>query len=235
MNRDRVYFASDLHLFSRRSEPQRFEAELQRTAEHARQIILGGDIFDFRWSSYRDNGATAAAAEAWLEQLVASQPQCRFEYLLGNHDCHADWIDRLEQLAARLPNLQWHGEVLRQGQDAFLHGDVLSGRVTPASLARRRARWAAHAPTGPVREALYQAALVARLHRLGTLIHPPRVVAFRLLQYLKRMGHGPETGLRRVYFGHTHVAVTEYKYRDITFHNGGAPIAGLAFRLVEVT
>jgi hypothetical protein len=198
--------------------------------------VLGGDIFDFRWSTLACTDRTARAAEQWLRKLVQPRPECRFDFLLGNHDCHPRLVERLMELSADAKNFHWHADVLRSGGDIFLHGDILSGRVTPRSLARRRAKWASHGPTAPWRQSAYQAAVNLRLHGLvGRIANPRPVVAFRLLQYLKHLGHGPESGLRRVFFGHTHVAMSNYQFRQVTFHNGGAPMAGLAFRLVEIT
>jgi hypothetical protein len=50
---------------------------------------------------------------------------------------------------------------------------------------------------------------------------------------LESIGEGPDTGVRDVYFGHTHKNLANYRYRGLTFHNGGAPIKGVKFRIVE--
>ena len=68
----------------------------------------------------------------------------------------------------------------------------------------------------------------------GKVAHPRRRAVHRILGYLSRIHHGPETGLEHVYFGHTHDALQDYRYRGVTFHNPGAPMPGLAFRIVEV-
>ena len=56
------YFVSDLHLFSRRSLAPRHEAALHAAAARAHTFVLGGDIFDFRWSHYHSPEETARQA-----------------------------------------------------------------------------------------------------------------------------------------------------------------------------
>ena len=43
------------------------------------------------------------------------------------------------------------------------------------------------------------------------------------------------SGVRHVYFGHIHRRVSGYRYRGLTFHNGGAPMRGQHFRILEAT
>lgn len=58
-------------------------------------------------------------------------------------------------------------------------------------------------------------------------------VARRIAAYLRHVGEGPDSGVRHIYFGHTHRRVLNYRYRGMTFHNGGAPICGQPFRILE--
>jgi UDP-2,3-diacylglucosamine hydrolase len=74
----------------------------------------------------------------------------------------------------------------------------------------------------------------ARLHKLaGHLANPQSKVAARIAAYLEDVGHTPRNGLRHVYFGHTHVAMSNFQFSGLTFHNGGAPIKGLDFRIIK--
>ena len=82
---------------------------------------------------------------------------------------------------------------------------------------------------------LYDWAVQANLHRLcGKMVHPKQKVARRILGYLDRIGQGVESGTEQVYFGHTHESLASYRHSDVLFHNPGAPIRGLDFRIVEV-
>lgn len=232
----KTFFVSDLHVFSRRSRANHHLRGLQQAADQADSFILGGDIFDFRWSTLGSFQKTLDAAQQWIDELIGPRTHCHFHYLLGNHDCHPQFVDRLERLSEVHSNLSWHPEYLRQGNNFFLHGDVLDGSGTSASLEYTRGRWIRkHETCGWIRNVAYDTVVRVRLHKaVGHLAHPPQRVAKRLINYLHQVGHGPDTGTRQVYFGHTHVAVSDYQVGGVRFHNGGAPIPGLQFRLLEV-
>lgn len=230
----KTYFVSDLHVLSRRSQEPRVRHQLAAAADQASTFVLGGDIFDFRWSTMGFE-QSMRAAEQWLLDLVGPRGHCQFHYLLGNHDCHPVFVQRLQGLATRLPNLNWHEEFLRDGDHVFLHGDVLDGCGTSYGLLQSRLRWSAHEHRGPFAHAAYDAAVKMRIHKaVGKVVNPRRRVAKRLAAYLDHLGHGHASGVREVYFGHTHVAVRDYHYGRLRFHNGGAPMPGLKFSVLEV-
>jgi UDP-2,3-diacylglucosamine hydrolase len=231
----RTYFVSDLHLFSRRSLALSHTDSLQATASRARVFVLGGDIFDFRWSTLGSADVTTQHAIRWLDDLVGSHSKCDFHFVLGNHDCNRRFVAALDSYGLTRPNLVVHPYYLRLGQNIFLHGDAADRpRMCPQRLHRRRQQWARDEHRGPVRHMLYDWAVQAQLHRVvGKVAHPKRRVAQRLLGYLQRAGHGPETGLKNVYFGHTHDALDAFRFGDVTLYNGGSPMPGLEFRVVE--
>jgi UDP-2,3-diacylglucosamine pyrophosphatase LpxH len=228
------YFISDLHLFSRRSHAERHVEDIYAAAAGAEMFVLGGDIFDFRWTTLASVDETVEAAIRWLEQLVAPHPECEFHFVLGNHDSHVPFVDRLQALADDTPNLQWHRYYLRTGSSLFLHGDVADRKMSQQSLSQKRARCEQDEKRGQAANLLYELAMQSQLHKLAAKVaHPKRRVAKRILAYLQDIGHGPQNGLKDVYFGHTHAAMSNYQYGGLTFHNGGAPIRGLEFRIVE--
>ena len=55
----KCFFVSDLHLFANRSNAHRYLEEIARAASRAEVFVLGGDIFDFRWS--RDSDPSGGA------------------------------------------------------------------------------------------------------------------------------------------------------------------------------
>ena len=91
----RVAFVSDLHLFTRRSKAPRYLEAMRSAAARSKTFVLGGDIFDFRWSTLGTTSATVEAAVQWLEQFAADHPDCHFHYLLGNHNYHRRFLQRL--------------------------------------------------------------------------------------------------------------------------------------------
>lgn len=229
------YFVSDLHLFANRSLAHAYLEEIEKTAARASLFILGGDIFDFRWARHRSTGHAVDAAVDWLAELAGDCPNCRFHFLLGNHDYHQAFIDRLDGLQARAPNLAWHRFYYRLNGNMFLHGDVADRVTTADSLAAARAKWLHHKQRGPLLSRLYDLVIVSQVHRpLPYVVYRRRTVARRILHYLRDIGQGPETGVRHVYFGHTHRELSHFGYGGLVFHNGGAPIKGTRFRIVEV-
>jgi hypothetical protein len=230
----RVSFVADLHLFTRRSDAHRYLGAIRRAAARSAVFVLGGDIFDFRWSTLGTTHATMDAAVGWLEELAAAHPDCQFHYLLGNHDYHRPFLDKLAEREGLLPNLFWHQFYLRLGDHVFLHGDAAGRRMTPEKLVRLRSRGQHARPPGRFRRRAYDLIHRTGLHRtIPYLVSPKRRTARRLAIYLERLGEGPHTGVRHIYFGHTHRRVSAYRYRGMVFHNGGAPIQGQKFRILE--
>ena len=213
------------------------EVAIHAAAERARMFVLGGDIFDFRWSTHGSAEATVQQAMRWLDELVAAHPRCDFHFVQGNHDCNRRFVSALETYSTQRKNLAVHPYYLRLGQRMFLHGDAADKpRMNAERLRQRREHWSHdEKPQSRMRHMLYDLAVQAQLHRVVSRVaHPKRRVAQRILGYLQRVGHGPGTGLEHVYFGHTHEALVNYRHHGVTFHNPGSPMPGMAFRIVEV-
>jgi UDP-2,3-diacylglucosamine hydrolase len=229
----KCYFVSDLHLLANRSEAHRYLDAIARAAVHANVFVLGGDIFDFRWSAFPILKAVDRAIH-WLEELSSSSPRCQFHLVLGNHDYHQAFIDRLVALEPFRPNLAWHRYYLRLGGSVFLHGDVANKEMDARMLAEFREKWLDKRRGGPFASMLYDVVILTRLHKpMPHLIFSKKIVVRRISRYLESIGEGPSNGVRDVYFGHTHKRLSAYHYRGLTFHNGGAPIKGMKFRIIE--
>lgn len=238
-------FLSDLHKFALRSTADRYEPEIRRIADEVDWCVLGGDIFDFRWSRLGSPTATAEAAIQWLTELSDDHRETEFRLLLGNHD-HSDALtELLPELADSLPNFDWHHYYFRLGSSVFLHGDVAdvpkrtlrSKQACQATrLERRRLRSRRHGrrPRGPASNQIYRAFLGTRLHRLVPRVaYPTRRVARRLANYLDGLNLAAADGIRDVYFGHTHLPVRDYVFAGLRFHNGGAPIGHDTFQVLR--
>lgn len=233
MTADRVYFVSDLHLFTRRSLAERYFDEIRKRSREADHFVLGGDIFDFQWTTLDSIDETVTAAAHWLAELAASSPNCRFHLLLGNHDHHGEFIDRLDALDQAQANFAWHPYFVRLDSSLFLHGDAADGGGCPVKLERKRLKKPVTKKRGVTANWLYDMFVRAGLHRpVPVLAYPKARTAKRLLKYMERIGHGPATGVEHVYFGHTHRELNDYRYGGISFHNGGAPMVGVPFRIV---
>jgi UDP-2,3-diacylglucosamine pyrophosphatase LpxH len=233
-NDNQTYFVSDLHVFSSRSQEHRYRDEIGDKARHARHFVLGGDIFDFRWSTMASDEETVARAIHWMRELVRGCPACHFHFILGNHDYNEAFIERLVHLEAREENLSWYPFYCRLGNSVFLHGDVVDRRMTAQKLSDARSGWLNKKKKGAFANRLYDFAVRNRFHKpFVHLRRRKRTVTRRILAYLDDVGQGPSTGIEHVYFGHTHLAFAGYEYRGVLFHNGGAPIHGLRFHILE--
>ena len=207
--------------------------EIARAAAHAEAFVLGGDIFDFHWSQMPILKAVDRASR-WLEELTASCPECRFHLVLGNHDYHQAFIDRLEEMERHDSNHVWHRYYVRLGSSVFLHGDVANKEMNARTLTEYREKWLDKRRRGPFASKMYDVVVLTRLHKpMPHLLFNRRIVVRRIFKYLESIGEGPAAGVRDVYFGHTHKKLSAYRYRGLTFHNGGAPIKGVKFRIIE--
>ncbi|MCU0719569.1 MAG: metallophosphoesterase [Pirellula sp.] len=228
------YFLSDLHLFSSRSTAPAHESEIYKCAQQAHTIILGGDIFDFKWSRYSTLKASVCEAISWLEKLVASHQDCSFYYLLGNHDSHPEFVLELDRLAFKHPNLEWQPHLLRLGACVFLHGDVIDGGLDHQEIDARRRKHEDKPLPMAYRHWLYDAAVQAKLHCLvANVARRHSWVLKKIYRYLVEQGLSVETGIRDVYFGHTHRPLRSVEYRGLRFHNGGASIRGVTFHIIK--
>ncbi len=224
------HFLSDLHLFSKRScgldRWKYWWKELQRDDV----IVLGGDIFDFRWSRYRKLSDSLDAASDWLEMVIKTHADGKVVYLLGNHDCSPDFQQVLTRLADRYSQFEWHEEVWQFGDCVFLHGDILDAGATSEDLHNYRSGFEHDQPRGPVANSLYEIAIHSRVHRLApTLIHRPRIVCSKLQRYLTDVEHCDLTAARRIYFGHTHVPMRGHRADHLTFYNSGSGVRLMDF------
>ncbi|TWT55613.1 Calcineurin-like phosphoesterase superfamily domain protein [Thalassoglobus neptunius] len=229
----RISFLSDLHLFARRSTADQYHDQIVEAARESDVCILGGDIFDFRWSVYRTEDETAHAAVEWLRKFDEETNHCRVHFLLGNHDDHPELLQRLPYLAEELKTFEWSRYYYRLGDTFFLHGDVADKTMTAACLESQRQSFA-HGNRTELHNKLYDVAIKAQLHRLAPpAVYPCKRVAARILSYLESIGNGKSSGVEHVYFGHTHRPMDHYLYKGIHFHNGGAPIGRAPFRILK--
>ncbi|HQH54022.1 MAG TPA: metallophosphoesterase [Candidatus Hydrogenedentes bacterium] len=232
----RVCVVSDLHLFCRRSEAHLHARALEQAISESDTCILNGDIVDFRWSVFESMERTVREAIAWLGALVARHPHCHFHYIFGNHDSVRPFIDRLEAFAASTPNLSCHHDLFRLNAAVFLHGDVADRKMTRAEFEAARRVWHFDRKRGRLVNRIYDLAFWLGAHRtVPRIVFPRKAVAERLLHYLDDVGHGRDSGVTDVYYGHTHVAVRGFHYEGMFFHNGGAAMRRVGFSILRAT
>lgn len=216
-------FLSDLHLFSRRSANLDVSSLVDDYRRADQCIILGGDIFDFRWSTIGDLESTFETACTWFEELLANTGDCQVVFLPGNHDCQLPFLNRVQQIAATNQRFTVHQHHLRLADCLFLHGDILDAGTTLEDLERYRRKFDHAQPKPSYMHRLYDVAVALRMHRIiPRYVHLPRATCERLVRTLENLEAIDVTGVRRVFFGHTHVAIDGFKLADRCFFNPGA-------------
>lgn len=229
-----VGIVSDLHIFCRRSQPERREQALNEAAAECELMVLNGDVFDFKWSIYRNESDTIKASLEWLGQLLETHPHCTFHYVLGNHDCLRTFTAPLQKMADRHPRLHCHPHYLRLGESVILHGDVTMGMMDSEGLEQYRSHWYQHKRKGPLMNGIWDLGFQLNVHRgLQRLIFPRKRTIERVRYYLDSVGQTPESGLTTVYFGHTHVPIDGYTQDGLTYYNGGAALRGVEFKVLR--
>lgn len=229
-----AYFLSDLHLFSNRSIGDRYREELFAKTAQAHTLVLGGDIFDFKWSRYGGEKITSDHAVTWLRELIAINPRCQFHFLLGNHDSNPTFVQRLTELATAERSFCWHRYFVRLGECLCLHGDVADGTLRHDALDECRRRIEGTHRSHPIWKLAYDVAIGLQLHRLFLrTIRPMKVVA-RVERYAQQINQASDAGVTDVYFGHTHRPIDGLEYAELRFHNGGAAIKGLSFEILDM-
>ncbi len=230
-----VFVVSDLHMFCRRSDWEEHVALIHEAAEEADLFVFNGDTVDFKWSVLPSLEATIDSAIDFLRDFCTRHPQCKVHVNLGNHDHIQDFIARLETLNEEIENFTWHPYFLRVGKALFLHGDVANWKMSHQQLEQYRGRWERrHRVQSDFKNRVYDAAFQAGAHiAVSRMAFTPKRTVKRVAAYMDDIGHGIDSGVERVYFGHTHVPVHGYAYGGMTFHNGGAPMRGIQFRLIK--
>lgn len=220
---------SDLHLFSRRSIGEALLADLGALAE-AETLVLNGDSVDFRWSRLPTEHATIAAALAWLEGLLDSFQGSSIHYILGNHDCLAEFREPLADLARRRPVLRIHEDRLRLDRNLFLHGDCTVWKMDEAALKRFRDAWSRDRPRGRFSKSVYDAVdasgISRRFHRW---YFPAERTVRRVAHHLDHVMPDWRGEIDHCFFGHTHQPFSGFSLDGVNFHNTGSGIREMGF------
>jgi UDP-2,3-diacylglucosamine pyrophosphatase LpxH len=215
-------FVSDLHLFSPRSAAGMIPEQLSQIAAGDQCIVLGGDIFDFRWSIRGSHDLTLAAAIEWLHELLEQTGEAQIRFVPGNHDCHPQFLELLTKLSSCERRFGWHEHHFQLGDALFLHGDVLDAR---GSLANYRSRFHHEQPQTDMKHRLYDVVVGLRLHKLVPLLrHRPEITCRRLRQLIDALPPASTTPFERVFFGHTHAPVFGFESQNVRYFNPGAAL-----------
>lgn len=226
---------SDLHYLSRRSVFEQHRQHCLSTFSDMDVVVLNGDIFDFRWSTYRSLSESIAVAIRFLEQWFTAAPQARFYYVLGNHDSHPLFVQALQELSRSLATFEIAEHELQIGPNLFIHGDILHAK-TIERLLEYRTKFHDETSWRPL-DGVYQLAHHSRIAALFGRVQSATTRAMALEMLIER-GEIPIRGtVSNVYYGHTHALSTEIDINGRRYHNTGAMILGIPWKILhfEVT
>ncbi len=227
----RGVFVSDLHVFSGRSKAESLPSELQVSYPESNLLVLGGDIFDFKWSSLGESG-TLVAAEKWL-LILLDQWRGEVVFLAGNHDCSPKFFGILSEISSRDERFTWHRHHLQLGDSVFLHGDVLDAGHDLSMLDSYRDRFHPQSNQSNLSRRAYGAIVAMRIHRMAPKFrHRELQTCQKLLRLLPQLVNTPSK-VRRVFFGHTHVAVAGRELHGVKFYNPGAAVRHITFKPIQ--
>ncbi len=232
----RGVFLSDLHLFTSRSRPGLIEKELQKYSREDQCIVLGGDIFDFRWSDKGGFQPTIQAATNWLEDLLRSTGDSQIIFLPGNHDSHPEFLARLNELARGEARFDWHDHLVQLKNCLFLHGDILDAGLDERKLAAYRSMFHEEEEPSKVLNRSYDMAVAIRMHKLIPHIRRrARRTCHLVGQALKNVEVAEPNRVERVYFGHTHQPILGLEQNGLTYFNPGAALKHMKYHLHDFT
>ncbi len=232
-------FISDLHLLSQRSVGQSIWDQQKPLIKSADAIVLGGDIFDFRWSRMGSLNATLKEAKDWLAKAIDVNPNAQWVYLMGNHDSLPSMQRLLEQMHHENPRFHWSPDHYQLGRNVFLHGDILDALRHRDGLKGYRLKFHEEKPKGKVGNAMYSVVIHSRLHgAIPAVRHTRKRTCSEILKHLQNTMHSSMEDVDNIYFGHTHVPISGYRLGRYSFYNAGSGIRHLRcvpalFRLDE--
>jgi UDP-2,3-diacylglucosamine hydrolase len=221
---------SDLHLFSHHSRSRDLFHELEGQAVGVDVVVLNGDIFDFKWTLHAGVLPSVEIAERHIAHLLKTLPQCEVHVVLGNHDAVGAYQAALNRLSQAHDSFYWHEFACRVGSGLFLHGDVVHAGANNTAVRRFRERSQRPAKDYRLNRLAHGAMHGSRLPRLAFQMVPKRLLAIRLLRYLKNEYWLPDVRVKDIYFGHTHSDFENFQYAGLRFHNSGSATLGARMR-----
>lgn len=226
-------FLSDLHLFSPRSTADSsIVGQLNQVRRPDQAIVLGGDIFDFRWSDLGGLQASLREAKRWLQELLELSGDSQVVFLLGNHDCHPDFQTVLNELAEENSRFSWQEHVFRIADCLFLHGDILDAGRSLKELDSYRQKFHHSGSQPKSAQRAYDVAVAMRVHKIvPKLRHRPQATCEKLSEIVNQFDRQSVEGVQRIFFGHTHVPIQGLKQKQFRFFNPGAALKHMQYQM----
>jgi UDP-2,3-diacylglucosamine hydrolase len=142
-------------------------------------------------------------------------------------------MEALRKLARKYDNLQWHEFACIVDDRVFLHGDVIHAGTTNAAVRRFRDKLQRPANGHRLQRLAHKTMHRSHVPWVAFKMIPKRILASRLLAYLKHEEWLNGKPIQHVHFGHTHNDFEDFWYRGFMFHNSGSATHGARLRVVK--
>jgi len=228
------FVVSDLHIFTEWTSVESYMHKISHAAASANFFVLNGDIFDFKWSTLKTSNETASQAINWLLQICKNAPNCKFYYVLGNHDAHIKMPPLLRKLTHNLNNFNWSPTHFFLGSHLFLHGDLLLTLKKTSPFNRPNEKYLKAEPKHRMLSKGYNIAIGMGAHKLVTNMIKTHKCAAYSYKVLNKYPLPDMKFVSDVFIGHTHVAFSNYKYKNLVFHNTGSAVADLHCNIINL-
>lgn len=225
----KVAVLGDLHLFAKRSNGEAIFDSLPENLEGNEIIIICGDLFDFRWSSYKTLEESFEAAAQQMRSLM-QKIDIPLIYILGNHDGIEGFQSHLNLLKTKFNNFKWFEDCYQLGDTLFIHGDIplKSGgkAVRDRKFKSDEKIYSSFMSWGYT---LFTRLKIISLYRELFKKSSPLPLIHEALEL------DPEyRSVKRVFFGHTHFALNSSLFEGREYHNCGTPMSGFNFNLLNI-
>ena len=228
------YVVSDLHIFTEWTSIDSYIEEIRSAAAKSDFFVLNGDIFDFKWSTLPTSQKTVEQAVKWLKNICQSAPDCSFYYILGNHDAHIKMPPALQNLKKQVKNFNWSATHFFIGSYLFLHGDLLFTLKKKSPFSRPPEKYLKSEPKHRILSKGYNIAIGMGAHRFVTSMMNTRQCASYSYAVLKKHSISEMKVTTDVFLGHTHASFSNFKFKDLIFHNTGSAVADLHCNIINL-
>jgi len=234
INETSGFVVSDLHIFTEWTSIDTYMEEIRSAAAKSDFFVLNGDIFDFKWSTLPTSKSTTEQAVKWLKNICQNAPQCSFYYILGNHDAHVKMPPALRELEKKLANFKWSSTHFFIGSYLFLHGDLLFTFKKTSPFTRPPEKYLKAEPKHRVLSKGYNMAIGLGAHRFVTSIMNTKQCASYSYTVLKKHSIAEMDQVTDVFIGHTHASFSNFKFKNLIFHNTGSAVADLHCNIINL-
>lgn len=219
----------DLHLFAKRSNGEVIFDSLSEVTKGSDIIIICGDLFDFRWSSFKTLEESFKSAAGRITSLLKNI-DIPVVYILGNHDGIEGFQSYLNSLKEKFNNFKWYDDSYKLGDTLFIHGDIpLKSEGKSVRGRKFKSDEKIYSPFMSWGYTLFTRLKIISLYRGLFKKSSPLPLIHNAVEL-----DSDYKEVKRVIFGHTHFALNSSVFKGREYHNCGTPMSGFNFNILNI-